>query len=44
MAALGVMAALVLRRRNQVYRQIHLDEERDDDGDGTPDVFGTRTE
>ena len=38
------LAAVVLLRRNRVYRQIHLDEERDDDGDGIPDMFLTGTE
>ncbi|MEO6144764.1 MAG: Na+/H+ antiporter NhaA [Dermatophilaceae bacterium] len=37
------LAAVVLGRRNRVYRQIHLDEERDDDGDGIPDAFRADT-
>lgn len=40
----AALAAVVLLRRNRVYRQIHLDEERDDDGDGIPDMFLTGTE
>ena len=35
----ATLAALVLLRRNQVYRQIHADEGRDDDQDGIPDAF-----
>ena len=35
----AALAAVVLRRRNQTYHQIELDEERDDDGDGIPDAF-----
>lgn len=38
------LASVVLLRRNRVYRQIYLDECRDDDGDGIPDVFRARTE
>lgn len=40
----AALAAGVLLRRNRVYRQIHLDEERDEDGDGIPDMFLTGTE
>lgn len=39
----AALAALVLRRRNRVYRQIHLDEERDHGGDGIPDAFRAST-
>lgn len=39
----AALAAVVLSRRNRVYRQIHLDEERDDDGDGIPDAFRADT-
>ena len=39
----AALAAVVLGRRNQVYRRIHLDEERDDDGDGIPDAFRADT-
>ena len=35
----AALAAVVLRLRNRVYRQITLEEERDDDGDGVPDCF-----
>ena len=34
-----VLAAVVLRMRNRVYRRICEAEERDDDRDGVPDVF-----
>lgn len=37
----AVLAALVLRARNQVYQRIRLAEEADDDHDGIPDVYGT---
>ena len=39
----AALAAVVLGRRNRVYRQIHLDEERDDDDDGIPDAFRADT-
>lgn len=39
----ATVATVVLRQRNRVYRQIHLDEERDDDGDGIPDAFQAGT-
>ena len=35
----AALAAVVLRLRNRVYRQIALEEARDDDGDGVPDCF-----
>ncbi|PRB39707.1 Na+/H+ antiporter NhaA [Arthrobacter sp. MYb23] len=35
----ALLAAVVLKARNRRYRQIQADEERDDDGDGVPDVF-----
>jgi NhaA family Na+:H+ antiporter len=35
----ALLAAVVLRARNRVYRAICLDEERDDDADGIPDVY-----
>jgi NhaA family Na+:H+ antiporter len=38
----AALAAVVLGRRNRVYRQIHLDEERDDN-DGIPDAFRADT-
>ncbi|MBA2955395.1 Na+/H+ antiporter NhaA [Nocardioides sp. MAH-18] len=42
----ALLAAVVLRSRNRAYRRICELEERDDDGDGIPDVFqrgdGTR--
>ncbi|MFJ6455140.1 Na+/H+ antiporter NhaA [Paenarthrobacter sp. NPDC091669] len=35
----ALLAAVVLRARNRRYRQVQADEERDDDGDGVPDIF-----
>lgn len=35
----AVLAAVVLRSRNKVYRRICEAEERDDDQDGIPDVY-----
>ncbi|MDR6985821.1 NhaA family Na+:H+ antiporter [Paenarthrobacter nitroguajacolicus] len=35
----ALLAAVVLKARNRRYRQVEADEERDDDGDGVPDVF-----
>jgi NhaA family Na+:H+ antiporter len=35
----AALAALVLRRRNAVYRRIELEENLDADGDGIPDCF-----
>ncbi len=35
----AALAAVVLRRRNAVYRRIEQDEQRDDDGDGVPDCY-----
>lgn len=35
----SVIAAVVLRARNRHYRQVEIEEKRDDDGDGVPDVF-----
>ncbi len=37
--AAAVLAAVVLKARNRHYRRVALEEERDDDGDGVPDVF-----
>jgi NhaA family Na+:H+ antiporter len=34
-----LVAAVVLRLRNRVYRRLWLAERRDDDGDGVPDVY-----
>lgn len=34
-----VLATVVLRLRNRVYRRLHEEEQRDDDQDGVPDVF-----
>ncbi|UVJ40731.1 Na+/H+ antiporter NhaA [Arthrobacter sp. CJ23] len=35
----ALLAAVVLRVRNRHYRRIEAEEQRDDDGDGVPDVF-----
>lgn len=35
----ALLAAVVLRARNRHYRLVELEETRDDDGDGVPDVF-----
>lgn len=35
----ALLAAVVLKARNRRYRQVQANEERDDDGDGVPDVF-----
>ena len=37
--AAAVLAAVVLKARNRHYRNLAREEERDDDGDGVPDVF-----
>ncbi|MFB8041430.1 Na+/H+ antiporter NhaA [Streptomyces hydrogenans] len=37
----ATFAAVLLRRRNRVYRQLWEDEERDDDVDGIPDIYQT---
>lgn len=39
--AAAVLATVVLRIRNRVYRQISEEEEIDADGDGVPDVYQT---
>ena len=39
----AALSAVVLLRRNRVYRQINLDEQRDVDGDGVPDMFRAGT-
>ena len=33
------LAALILRSRNKAYRAIHIEETRDDNHDGIPDVY-----
>ena len=37
--AAALLATVVLRTRNRVYRRIREDEERDEDADGIPDVY-----
>ena len=39
----AVLASVVLRRRNAVYRRIALDDAVDGDGDGVPDAFAPRS-
>jgi NhaA family Na+:H+ antiporter len=38
----AVLATVVLRLRNRVYRRIQEDEERDTDADGVPDIYEGR--
>lgn len=40
----ALLAAVVLRGRNRHYRLVELEEQRDDDGDGVPDVFAAPEE
>jgi Na+:H+ antiporter, NhaA family len=35
----ALLAAIVLRARNRHYRRLHLEEERNTDADGIPDVY-----
>src|SRR3954469_3784487 len=35
----ALLAAVVLRARNRLYRRLSAEEERDDDRDGTPDIY-----
>jgi NhaA family Na+:H+ antiporter len=35
----AILASIVLRARNRVYRRLEVLESRDDDGDGVPDCF-----
>ena len=35
----AILASAVLRRRNAVYRRIHLEDQLDEDADGVPDVY-----
>jgi len=35
----GLLATLVLRTRNRVYRRVRAEEEHDSDEDGIPDVY-----
>jgi NhaA family Na+:H+ antiporter len=39
----ALLATVVLRGRNRVYRQIREDEERDEDADGVPDIYTEHT-
>jgi Na+:H+ antiporter, NhaA family len=38
----AVLAAIVLRLRNRQYQRVELEETRDDDADGVPDVYSKR--
>lgn len=40
----GLLAAVVLRSRNAVYRRIYEAETADDDNDGVPDIYRPRTD
>ena len=33
------LAALLVRRRNAIYRRLYEEETRDDDADGIPDIY-----
>lgn len=35
----AVLAAVLLKLRNNTYRRLYEDEERDEDGDGIPDIY-----
>ncbi|MFE3323955.1 Na+/H+ antiporter NhaA [Streptomyces sp. NPDC059176] len=35
----AALAAVLIRRRNGVYRRLYEEETRDEDGDGTPDIY-----
>ncbi|MEV3929718.1 MULTISPECIES: Na+/H+ antiporter NhaA [unclassified Streptomyces] len=37
----ATLAAVLLRRRNRVYKRLCEEEERDDDADGIPDIYQT---
>jgi len=37
----GLLAAIVVKSRDRVYRRIHEAEQLDEDHDGVPDVYGT---
>ncbi|MEU4064620.1 Na+/H+ antiporter NhaA [Streptomyces wedmorensis] len=37
----AALAAVLLRRRNQVYKRLWEEEERDEDADGIPDIYQT---
>ncbi|MGW6563921.1 Na+/H+ antiporter NhaA [Streptomyces sp. NPDC054975] len=39
--AAAVLAAVLLRRRNRVYKRLWEDEESDEDADGIPDIYQT---
>ncbi|MFB7941943.1 Na+/H+ antiporter NhaA [Streptomyces sp. NPDC056049] len=39
----AALAALLLRRRNRLYKQLYEAENRDDDGDGIPDCYQTES-
>ncbi|MGV9457186.1 Na+/H+ antiporter NhaA [Streptomyces sp. NPDC003635] len=35
----AILAAVLLRRRNRVYKRLYEEEERDDNADGIPDIY-----
>ncbi|MET9953830.1 Na+/H+ antiporter NhaA [Streptomyces sp. NPDC006339] len=37
----ATLAAVLLRRRNRIYKRLWEEEERDDDADGIPDIYQT---
>src|SRR5690606_29918973 len=39
----ALLASAILRRRNAVYRRIHLQDQLDRDADGVPDAFQERS-
>ena len=39
----ALLASVLLRRRNRVYRRLYEEEERDDNADGIPDIYQART-
>jgi NhaA family Na+:H+ antiporter len=38
-AVSAVLAAVLLKLRNNTYRRLYDNEERDEDGDGIPDIY-----
>lgn len=38
----AVLAAIVLQLRNPHYKRVEIEETRDDDADGVPDVYAKR--
>ncbi|GAA1242464.1 Na+/H+ antiporter NhaA [Prauserella halophila] len=40
----AVLGTIVLRARNRVYKRLHELENRDDDGDGVPDIYQAKSD